>query len=965
MKKFFKWSAAFLVLGVLAVGCIKNEPSNGIEAMRNAKASLLSAQAELEKAKAQVEIAQAAVLQAQAGLIDANAAILAAQKAAIEAETAWQKALTEFHKEGWEIRIKEMEEDLRARQAETDALVAAFELQIAQMQVELINAQRAYEASLLAFERWKLANIDALAQDLIDALDALTLQIQGIIYELAEAQIDLNYAKAEYLWYIQVEYPEDISHIRQQLEANKRRLTCEVDYLEGVVAAYDALYNNYHGELDGMIAEFQDMITMFRAGIAEMEIRYIELQEEYFWFNDGPLKAALAALTKSRKVGIKGVFSDGGSDPNIHVGNGNYEITAPWVGTPSMFLIMKRDMRVIEDTRAEFNDQNSGLIERNLNAKKTAANNAVKAYEDNWKKWQEYYDGARIETGHTGALYTAWVNAWNAWDADMKDYNAHLNTYDKMYTEAEKLIRLFMKYMNGFLNEGNLTVPGSATISEILGGIDFNAGTLAQYVFGVNAQAFIDVVNTIIGLINLPTEIDAIVTQLKGLMDGTHHDGYPPFWEHATAWTYKPTPVVYGDIMRSVYSRQDRELTQITTNDWYSWLFLYWLFENRTVELGLDGPNGGPVITINPAPYTDAAEQVLYDFFGKLNKAKYDAYMVGTSTAAIEKAVKAYYDAVEGLGDLETKMFRPFNREWFAYKGAAKFERSDVVYTVKPALTGIKPTPSTYTPIAYNDSLLLNEEQPDPINVNNFFFVLEAYKDQTGPIPSLDFDITYLDKYCNLWVEYAALLAAGEDCGKQWSQWVGDMRLWKWADRATYSSGHYFYAIYLDRDYRAYQDTWDRVDNGEYAALYDKIQELYDTEWAKYEDAQDLADELQDQADELDDELDYIEAMIPTYELLIVYYEGWIAQAQWAHNGGNVANDGLLSAWNKAKHRLIARQNELNRVLTALEILDQEFLNEAPLFLAEIEAILDRIETLQKQMEALEKLRDKLLAEYL
>ena len=67
-----KWSAAFLVLGVLAVGCIKNEPSQGIEAMRNAKAALLNANAALVQAKVQVEAAQAALIQAQASLLKAQ-----------------------------------------------------------------------------------------------------------------------------------------------------------------------------------------------------------------------------------------------------------------------------------------------------------------------------------------------------------------------------------------------------------------------------------------------------------------------------------------------------------------------------------------------------------------------------------------------------------------------------------------------------------------------------------------------------------------------------------------------------------------------------------------------------------------------------------------------------------------------------------------------------------------------------
>ena len=62
--------------------------------------------------------------------------------------------------------------------------------------------------------------------------------------------------------------------------------------------------------------------------------------------------------------------------------------------------------------------------------------------------------------------------------------------------------------------------------------------------------------------------------------------------------------------MRTVYTKQGKDLTQITKQDWYVRLLLYWMFEDRTVELGLDDPNGGPVITINPGAYKYYVTQV-------------------------------------------------------------------------------------------------------------------------------------------------------------------------------------------------------------------------------------------------------------------------------------------------------------------------------------------------------------------
>ncbi|MDD3522975.1 MAG: hypothetical protein PHC79_08500, partial [Bacteroidales bacterium] len=566
MKKFLKWSAAFLVLGVLAVGCIKNEPSQGIEAMRNAKAALLTAQAALEQAKVQVEAANAALIQAQASLLKAQEAIIAAHARQIDAETAlimaqveWEKALTDYHKQMWALNIAEREYELEVARAAADAAIAEWEVYMVQLQAQMVAATQAYEQAILDFEQWKLANVDTISQALMNALDGIVLQIKAVILDLAEAQLELNFAKAQYLWYVNVEYPEAVEHAVLHMERDKMRLECQIEYLAGVVEAYEALYNAYHGDFDELIAGFQEVINSLRAGIAEYEIEFIKLQEELLLFDDNAMNAANAALTKKRTVSISGVFTDGGDDPNIHVNNGTYRLAKwGWATTPSMFDIMKRDMRVIDDTRKEFEDQQSGIIEANIAAKKKAATDAATQYTANWNNWQKYYKGAQP---NGGSLYVAWVNAWTAWDAQMAAFRVHQNTYENMYYEADSLIRLFMSYLDGWLDEGNLTVPTSANISEVLGGIEFNAGTLANWLLQGNASAVYAAINTIIGLLNAPTQMDAIITQLKGIMDGTHPNGYPPFWEHATAWTYKPVPVPYNDIMRAVYANSDKELT--------------------------------------------------------------------------------------------------------------------------------------------------------------------------------------------------------------------------------------------------------------------------------------------------------------------------------------------------------------------------------------------------------------------
>lgn len=1011
MKKFLKWSAAFLVLGVLAVGCIKNEPSPGIEAMRNAKAALLTAQAALEQAKVQVEAANAALIQAQASVIKAHEAIIAAQARKVDAETAlimaqveWEKALTDYHKQQWALNIQEREYELEVARAAADAAIKEWEVYMVQLQAQMVAATQAYEAALLQFELWKLANADTISDLLMFELDKVVLRIKGVLLQIAQAQLNLDFAKSQYLWYVNIEYPQEVENAMLHWEFERKLLICKVEHMTGVVAAYEALYNAKHEEFDALIADFQATINALREAIVDYELQFITLEEEYLLFDHDGLAAAKAALTKIRPVSISGVFSDGGDDPNIHVNNGTYRLAKwGWATTPSMFDIMKRDMRVIDDTRKEFEDQESGVIQRNLDAKKKLATDAETKYKENWNNWQKYYKEGQPGAG---ARYTAWLDAWNAWNTANQNFLAHQTTYENMYYEADSLIRLFMNYLDGWLNLGNLEVPSTLPLSQVLGGIKFNAGTLADWLLQGNADDVFETINVIIGLINAPTEMDAIITQLKGIMDGTHPDGFPPFWQHATAWPYEKTPYPFNDIMRKVYANSDKELTDLTKEDWYAWLFLYWLFESRTVEIGLENLNGGSLITINAAEYTDAAQEVLEDFFGKLTPKVhkkivkpdsdvaytgpyYVDYMKGTGTKALENAIKAYFDAVEGLGNMETAMYDPFDRVWKAYakhkdaNGGVEFEMTrtlalDTYLLWKPFLTRIAPTPGTYNPPTYIDTLDDGETQTAPVDSTEFFFVLEAYKDYTSPSPSLDFDITYLDDDCNLIVSYAALKAAGDDCGKQWSEWVGDMLLWEW-DGPTYANGHYFYAIYQARQYQAYLDTWTRVDNGEYEALIGKIQALYDAQLTAFNSAKAYAASLQAELDAIEDGMEEAQDMIEAYECYIDEYEWLIAQAMMAHDFGNRlytdADGGLLDLWEDAKHQLMELQQDVAAIEQIMALLEQGLpapdlwgdliQDRTVLYQAKIDAILLDIENLQQKLAILEGIRAKLLEDYL
>ncbi len=355
MKKFLKWSAAFLVLGVLAVGCIKPEPSEGIEAMRNAKAALLNAQAALTQAKVQVEAANAALIQAQASLLKAEEAIVAAQAdkikaeaAFIDAQTAWELGKLDMTEQKFAIYLQELQVDLDLKRAQAEKRMKQWELDIANLQDDLVQAMMDYEAKLLEFEKWKIDNAGVLAQALIDALDELTDDIKAVIRKLGRKQVQLNIAKAQYQWYVNVEYPESVEAILLHMELTKERLTCEVDYLTGIVEAYEAIYDTYHEDFDAIMAGYQEEINDIRITIAELEKSLFTLTDELKALIDEktPCWPRTAFLTNF----IFRMCSDGFNDTDINVWFGDYYLAD---AKYEFMMALNQDVRVI-NTRHHF-----------------------------------------------------------------------------------------------------------------------------------------------------------------------------------------------------------------------------------------------------------------------------------------------------------------------------------------------------------------------------------------------------------------------------------------------------------------------------------------------------------------------------------------------------------------------------------------------------------------------------------
>ncbi|MFA5738933.1 MAG: hypothetical protein WC902_09110, partial [Bacteroidales bacterium] len=404
----------------------------------------------------------------------------------------------------------------------------------------------------------------------------------------------------------------------------------------------------------------------------------------------------------------------------------------------------------------------------------------------------------------------------------------------------------------------------------------------------------------------------------------THSKGYPAFWDIATACSFTKTAVDNklrpqdNEVMRSIYTEEaGKDITALTERDWHTWLFLYWLFENRTLEAGLEG--FGTIFTINPAPYTDAGLQVLNDFFSSVKPGTVTVPGVpdvvdGETYAEIlnwpaydNKAELAWKAAVTRLGTLETLMFDPYDRAWsWTYK--TNNPPDFVLDERNPAhIKSINVSPTFYTPPTYPDVT--------PVDVNEFYFRIE---DHTTYYPSLEMDVTYFGEDCDLYVSYAALKGAGEYCGAETSDWVGDMLLWYYATD-THGKGHYFYALKQQRILDAFEAAYNHVVNGDYAALQATLEEAYESfnviYLGKYQAWQDLMSQYMTKFAEYN----YIvNAYLPQLQIWINEYVGLITEAKDAHTSSDEAIVGLTEILEAAEQDLLAAKQEMTEIDTII-----------------------------------------------
>jgi hypothetical protein len=346
-------------------------------------------------------------------------------------------------------------------------------------------------------------------------------------------------------------------------------------------------------------------------------------------------------------------------------------------------------------------------------------------------------------------------------------------------------------------------------------------------------------------------------------------------------------------------------------------------------------------------------------------------------------------------------MFSPYGRKWQVEKGTDEdfdVDEAKAAFASEPKIS-IWHNPEFYTPPATAgyvewdpEATYPNWQRPItepgfnswdneelPIDENDFFFVLEGAdgEGRSELYPSLELggDPTYLDWYCNLWVDYSALLDAGDDCTAETSTWAGDLPLWMWKDKGDYTTdGHYFRAIWKLRDYQTYLNTYNRVKNGEYEALYNKLIELYGPLAQEYNALVTELYAIATQINEKEAQQAALPGRISSWEGEILYYEDLIALAWDAHNQGNMADEGLLLAWRGAEADLLEVQQELRRIEENIALYDAGYgvytwwggfiADESAIYQARIDAILEDIANLQQQLIALENIRSGLIENY-
>lgn len=238
----YKSLLAAMMVGALALSsCVKNEESQSVTDLRNARADEIKSQAELNRANADAAIivakAQESVASAQAKLIEAQASIAQAEAAKVRAEAELAAVEVEIAK----VKLEEEKVKLQAKKAELEATIAKVEAEIAQykaqkqkaldeiakaeaeaelnaikMQKQLIEEQEALMKAMAKYGKEKEKEINKIWKQYSDEVTALNVAQTKLIKTMADlAKLEAgSETSGEIL-------AEQISNLEARIEAQK------------------------------------------------------------------------------------------------------------------------------------------------------------------------------------------------------------------------------------------------------------------------------------------------------------------------------------------------------------------------------------------------------------------------------------------------------------------------------------------------------------------------------------------------------------------------------------------------------------------------------------------------------------------------------------------------------------------------------------------------------------------------